>query len=100
MFKRTKVQPDPMKDYILEDSNGFLFLGRWLVGKTYEGWYIKDVSSLKADIKTPFIISQKTLKVMNYYDVDDPKKKHRYISKDYLDEVYKGRDEVSYVGNV
>ncbi|MBO7450885.1 MAG: hypothetical protein J6U54_11010 [Clostridiales bacterium] len=87
MYERSRMQPDPMKDYILEDEDSNRFLGRWLVGKVYEGWYIKaylDKQGAKHEC-TPAIYSQKELHIMWYEPADVRGKRKRYIPKKTLD---------------
>lgn len=96
MLIRENLQPDPMKDYILEDLSGHLLLGRWLASNTYEGWFIKDAGSPYDDKEFPYIIPQSSLKIVFFYDAENERKKHRYIPKSYLDEAFRGRHEIAY----
>ena len=99
MFTRTTLQPEPMKDYILFDKDHYAYLGRWLVGNTYEGWYIKEyLNPEHRDKELPAIFSQKELEVQLFapveeFDVSNPKARN-YIPKALLDEAFYGHTEV------
>lgn len=92
MYVRSRMQPDPMKDYILEDEDGNKFLGRWLVGAEYEGWYVKayfDEQGAKHEC-APVIYSQKELHIMWYKPSEGKGIRKRYIPKKTLDEGFWG----------
>lgn len=96
MFKRTKMQPDPMKECILQDEDGALHYGKWLVGNTYEGWYI--IKSQNPELKTPCILSQKEAKIVYFAPFEEFESNNyhpkRYIPKALLDEAFYGHAEV------
>lgn len=99
MYKRVNLQPDPMRDYYLRDKDGTTYLGRWVVSNTFEGWYIKDVSAVDDEwcpmhIK-PKVISQKKLKIVDYYENDSSCKVRKYIPKRILDDCFRGSDEIA-----
>ena len=94
MYKRVNMQPDPMKDYILECEDGSAYIGRWLVGNDYEGWYLKNVKDIQENSDMPKIVSQKDLKVVKFYDRKNPTVGHQYIPKKLLDEAFWGRSEI------
>ena len=86
MFRRVNVQPDPMKDYILECENGKAYYGRWVCGNsTYEGWYLPEVR---------MIFPQKILKVITYAEVNGAKR--TYFPKSFLDDVFGNRSEIPF----
>lgn len=86
MYIRSKMQPDPMQDYILEDVYGKHHVGRWLVGNTYEGWYIRNEHK---------IYSQDELQVLYFKPKDKVDTWKRYIPKVVLDLAFLGRSEVA-----
>lgn len=110
MHNRMNMQPDPMKDYVLL-TDDCAYVGRWLPGNTYEGWYLTGIvlyadDEDKIEELTPRILSQKELKVIEYVPVEDYElamsseeargiKVHRYIPKALLDEAFYGRQEIS-----
>lgn len=86
MYIRSKLQPDPMTDYVLEAEDGSVYIGRWLVGNTYEGWYIKQtVSGIE---KTRGVYSQKELRITHYSN-------RLYIPKALMDDAFYGKGEIS-----
>lgn len=91
MYRRANFQPDPMKDYILEDAEGNAYLGRWLVSNTFEGWYVKKFVDPE---RKPEIISQKELKIIFFYEDTNALTCHRYVPKKILDDAFRGRNEV------
>ena len=91
MYRRVNFQPDPMNDYILEDTEGNAYLGRWLVGNTYEGWYIKRFTDPS---RKPTILSQKELKIVYFYENNSMLTRHRYVPKKILDNAFCGRMEI------
>ncbi len=96
VFERSKMQPNPMRDYILEDINGKRYTGRWLVGNTYEGWYITEIDgyNLKKAGYSPRIEKQKDLKIRYFYENDGIYARHVYIPKKILDANFQGKQEI------
>ena len=92
MYYRLKMQPDPMKDYELQDIYGNTYLGRWLVGKTYEGWYIKNSIGEQNNLakKPGAIYSQKEIKIYSYRLADSDREFKNYIPRRLLDEAFFG----------
>lgn len=92
MYIRSNMQPDLEKDYILETEDGKQYVGRWLVGRKYEGWYIKELPN---NHYVRYIFSQKELPVRWFKLKDDESDRfHRYIPKAILDEAFCGHDEM------
>lgn len=91
MYYRNNLQPDPMVDYELVDIYGNEYVGRWLVGKTYEGWYVKsdEVESYKA------VYSQNELRIYGYRPVGSNREFKRYIPKRLLDDAFYGHKSIS-----
>ena len=90
MFQREYMQPNPMQTYILETADGTEYVGRWLVGNTYEGWYLQD--------EPRGIFSQKELDVVFYSECcNSHEMKHRYIPKKLLDNMFRGRKEIPHL---
>ena len=99
MYYRLNLQPDPMKDYYLQDIYGNTYIGRWLVGNTYEGWYIKEVIDPQNYLakEAGKIYSQKEIKIYSYKldDEESDKRTYKnYIPKRVLDEAFFGHKEI------
>lgn len=87
MYRRVNLQPDPMKDYILETLSGVEYIGRWLAGATYEGWYVKTEDGGK-------VVPQSILKVIVFREPYKGAARHKYIPRKYLDRAFKEKFEV------
>lgn len=100
MHYRLNFQPDPMKDYKLMDIYGNEYIGRWLVGRTYEGWYIKTLFNKENNLaKVPHAIySQKEIKMYGYKLVDSEHEYKNYIPRRLLDEAFSGHTHISDFG--
>ena len=104
MYRRDSMQPDPVKDYVLL-TDDCAYVGRWLPGNTYEGWYLTGIilytdGEDKVEELTPRILSQKELKVIEYVPLDKYMsgkhvKVNKYIPKALLDEAFYGHQEIS-----
>ena len=92
MYYRMNLQPQSMEDYELIDIYGNTYIGQWLVGSNYEGWYIK--AGLSCDPK-PGVYSQKEIKIYGYRPVGSDKDYKNYISKKLLDEAFYGHTHIS-----
>lgn len=88
IYVRYRMQPDPMKDYILTTEGGERLLGRWLVGNTYEGWYIKGYFDERSATwhECQHVYSQKELNVSQFEPFDRTGHSKPYIPKKILDE--------------
>lgn len=95
MYYRTNLQPDPMKDYELIDIYGNEYIGRWLVGRTYEGWYIKLFISDDKEGQYNSIYSQKELKIYGYKPLGSKHEFTHYIPRKLLDEAFYGHQAIS-----
>ena len=97
MYNRSNMEPHLMTDYILFCDDGNSYIGHYLRGKTYEGWYVKDCINIpKEDL--PKIFSQKELKCLAFTKLADFGDEHnevrRYIPLKLLDEAFQGHQEV------
>ena len=86
---RYRMQPDPMEDYILTTESGSQLLGRWLVGNTYEGWYIKGYFDDEGTLhECRHVYSQKELNVSRFQPFNMMGNEKPYIPKEILDESF------------
>lgn len=95
MIKRTNLQPDPMTDYYLESIDGTVYFGRWLVGKSYEGWYLKPRSG--TPITERCVKSQNELGIISFSETEPGSPVKRYIPKILLDEAFRGKSEIAHL---